>query len=153
MLSMIQVLATLLTLAGGASSFTGYVHVERVTDSYWSGRCKLVITISVEDGGNTASVSCDRDASREPYSKTRSFDPQEVATLRALLRKADLFQGQFWGGDGRSIDLWLQRLTVIDDTRAATLVTSLNDSFAKGARHELLEYLDDLEKSLTQKGE
>jgi hypothetical protein len=150
---MIPVLATLLTLAGGAAPFTGYVRVERVTDSYWSGRCELVISIPVEDGGESASLSCDGDASREPFTKTRSFGPHEVGKLRDLLRKADLFQGQFWGVDGRSIDLWLQRLTVIDDTRAATLVTSLNESFAKGARHQLLQYLDDIEKSLTQKRE
>ncbi len=86
-------------------------------------------------------MSCRDDEGQQTSSKV-SLSRQQVGELRVSLQQAELFQGQYWGTDGRGLDMALQALTVMDGARTATLVVSFNDSFEAGPRKRLWDWLD-----------
>ena len=119
--------------------FSGWFRVELVSDSIWQ-HCELSAHID-EKGGGSQRVSCRSDEGKPRFQADQPLTPSEVARLRQLLRDADLFQGQFWGADLRGVDAAFMTLAVYDRTKAAVVVCYRNESFEKGARRDLLNWL------------
>jgi hypothetical protein len=126
------------------ATFSRFFQVIMVADSeYPLLHCTLDIVGRDGEPHARSEVECRGEADQpEKYEKT--LGQEEVAKLRSLLAGANLFEGQFWGGDFRGLDLALVTLTVVDDGRAASLVMSFNESFETGGRRELWSYLNEI---------
>lgn len=126
--------------------FRDVVRVEKITDSYW-WHCEFVVNL---DGSGTGSAALECRYHSSTVKKEKVLEEQQVEELRDLLRRARLFEGQFWGKDFRGDDGALITLSVLDGERYAILVCSQNQSFDFGFRKQLMVFLDDLREKVEE---
>jgi hypothetical protein len=129
------------TQAAEPPAFSRQISLTLVADSIWS-HCELSISVD-RYGQGSQKVTCDPDGLGADSDAESQLLPEEVASLREVLREADLFRGQFWGVDNRGVDAPFVTLAVHDETRAAILVCVKNESFESGPRALLLAWLLD----------
>ena len=121
--------------------FSGFLQVDLVSDSFGE-TCGLRLIVD-QTGKGSSETECRSTGVLAVKSPSRgALGPKEIEDLRRLLREADLFQGQSWGGDARGLDLPLVTLVVSDGSKAAALVCFRNASFESGARKRLLTSLE-----------
>jgi hypothetical protein len=125
--------------AAAKGPFSGWLKAVLESDSIWEN-CKLTVFVD-EHGRGSIERECQWKESEQGSSFRDSLSSAEIGELRALLRGADLFEGQFWGHDLRGIDLALVTLTVNDESKVATVVCFRNPSFETGNRERLLAWL------------
>ena len=114
------------------------------------------LEVFIDDRANgTAKLTFTGDRRGDPWDEPAidaecTLDRRLVGELRTLLRKSNVFEGQFWGKDGRGQHFPFDTLEVRDG-RVAILVSSFNESFDRGARKQLVELLDDIDLRLSDK--
>ena len=137
--------------------------MELISDSYWE-YCKLTLSVGADDSGEAVS-NCGSSPSfaralpppgakpvpppNAPLARS-ALSSAEVQELRALLRAAELFRGQFWGQDDRAADRALETLTISDERMTAVLVCAENKTFETGSRQRLLALLKRQLRALRQ---
>lgn len=113
--------------------------------SNWRGKgpldgCRIRIATSDSGREATEEVYCWSDDGTDRNSPSE-VTLEQVTELRRLLKRARLFEGQFWGGFEGGIVSDLITLQVVDGDRVAKLVCSGNPTFHKGGRLELVKWL------------
>ncbi len=145
-LLLLLVALPMVTEAEEPEHFGAAFSLEYVADSH-ENRCELHLEVDAAAEGSAVFKCTRRNWNPASYEVSRSLSQTEIGEVRVLLQKAKLFEGQYWGADARGLDFPLVTLQVSAPT-VAVLVTSFNDSFDEGTRKALLNYLDQIEKSL-----
>lgn len=122
-------------------SFRGYfkVHIES-DNSFPSVHWNLKLFAN-KDLGGTVSFKCNPCSDGKVIHTKRQLEREEADQIRLALRDADLYRGQYWGLDRRSLDLPIVKITFRDGSRTGTLTISGNKSFDKGSRSKLRKIL------------
>jgi hypothetical protein len=110
-------------------------------------QCRLGVV--VYEGAGSATLWCVRNA-RPPsdLQHHRQLSREEAARVLKLAAESDLFSGPDIGSDSTPVDGIFETLKVTEAERTTIMVTSGNETFAKGSRATLLSLLQALLREL-----
>jgi hypothetical protein len=126
-----------------SQEFVGGYGIEYNMSSGWGGECSLMISAYATSNGKptngTQTLTCDMHIGDLAGSIKKEFRLKDIETLRTMLQRSRIFEGQFWGYDSRPRDGSLHTITVYDEGRIAVIVE--NSTFGVGSREQLREFL------------